>query len=183
MLLFRVRLPSAMYIIRAVEISCCISNVHRHSCQLATLFDVLISSVFINKTFGSIEILFCFATNNQKKKKTTTKVNQNMGRHPPKLRTVQTIGVRDFSKICRFCMNHSETLKPIFKDDLYDDGSEMEADQSITKMFVDCLNIAVSRYRCRWNLYSMRTEWTFPYNYLDWPRSSATPFHLSRVYG
>lgn len=57
-----------------------------------------------------------------------------MDRNQSKLR----ITVKDFSKICRFCMNQSEILKAIFKDETYD------TEQSITKMFIECLNLDVS---------------------------------------
>lgn len=59
-------------------------------------------------------------------------------RYQAKLIKARAITVKDFSKICRFCMSQSETLKAIFKDETYDTG------QNITKMFIDCLNLDVS---------------------------------------
>lgn len=56
----------------------------------------------------------------------------------PKLRITRAITVKDFSKICRFCMSQNEILKAIFKDETYD------SEQSITKMFMECLNLDVS---------------------------------------
>ncbi|XP_037024774.1 gastrula zinc finger protein XlCGF57.1-like [Bradysia coprophila] len=60
-----------------------------------------------------------------------------MDQQQPKLITDREITIKEFSKICRFCMSRCDILETIFKEDTY------STEQTITTMFTECLHLDI----------------------------------------